>query len=65
MEHAKTGSVSSFLVRKTMAGQMELWDFLNPDGEEEYGEFGVSFGSTFCLSRGFLLGCTFALYLIP
>lgn len=59
-ERAKTGNMISFVVRKTIVGQMEPQDFLNTDGREEFGEFGVSFRITVCLSREFLLSCTFA-----
>lgn len=55
MEHAKMGNMDSFVVKKTVAGRMELQDFPNTGGEEEFREFGVSFGITLCLSGGFLV----------
>lgn len=36
-EHAKTGNMMSFVVKKTITGQTEFQDFLNSNGEEEIG----------------------------
>lgn len=37
VEHAKTGNMMSFVVKKTITGQTEFQDFLNSNGEEEIG----------------------------